>query len=295
MKACVRPLKSQVAFVTSEMVDCMHHKFLIAICFVLLLMPESFGKDFGVDLDARAYFETAYLSSSGSLTYTEPVLEQYGVLTTHLWDYGTVKLDAWICSALNGQHDDEHRRAFYICEDTLTYGYDVSVMKNVTLTTNGGVLWDFLGGYEKKQEFPIFWYGNQEFCNPCLTPYWNALVRMNGEESKARIRFGFNHPFELAQSITLTPFVEGTWGDSSRFEANYGEEPVNDYIFGGVIMSSTFGFVVKWRLAEHFYIWGRYRQYILVDSQARNIVSHKDAPTAETDFPIFGIGLGCNY
>lgn len=249
---------------------------------------------FDVSFDGRAYFESAYLSSGGSLSYTEPVAEQYGVLTAQLWDYGRLHFDAWFCSALNGQHDDSHRRAYYICEDTLMYGYDLALAKDVTLSTTGGVLWDFLWGYKEPQDFPVFWYGYQYLRNPYVTPYWNGLGEID-TVTRARVRFGVNHAFSLPKSIVLTPFVEGTWGDPDRFESNYGAQPENDRLLGGAMMFATFGLSVEWRFADHFYAWGRYRQYILVDSQARDLVASKDTPTAETDFPIFGLGLGCRF
>lgn len=270
------------------------HGVVIAVgC--LLCSLHSTARDFDIDFLARAYFESAYLSSGGSLTYTEPVAEQYGVMTAHLWDYGRIKFDAWICSALNDQHDNIHRRAFYVCEDTLMYGYDFEVAKDVSLSTIAGPLWDILGGYKEKQDFPVFWYANQALYNPYVTPYWNALGRMDCGPAKTRIRLGVNHPFKMPWSITLTPFAEVTWGDANRFEANYGERPENDYLLGGALMFTTFGFSAEWYFTDNFFVWGRYRQYILVDSQARNLVADKNTPTAETDYPIFGLGVGCHF
>lgn len=251
------------------------------------------ARDFSIDFDARAYFESAYLSSGGVLSYTEPVAEQYAFLKTHFWDYGWLRFDAWVCSALNDQTDSVHRRYAYICEDTLMYGYDWAFADRMKLTTSAGVLWDFLFGYEKETDFPIFWYADQYLHNPYLTPYWNGLGNTEGK-GKVRLRVGVQHQFLPFESLTITPFAETTWGDKARFEANYGEEPENEFL-GGAIMFATFGISAEWRFWEHWYVWGRYRQYLILDSQAWDLVENKDSPTAKTAFPIFGPGVGCRF
>ena len=262
---------------------------------VLSLLAAScgFGRDFSLDLNARAYFESAYLSSGGVLSYTEPVAEQYAVVTANLWDYGRLWFDAWVCSALNDQTDEVHRRYGYICEDTLMYGYDWDISDKLKLTTSAGALWDFLFGYEKETDFPVYWYAHQYLHNPYLTPYWNGLGKTEGK-GKVRIRAGVQHAFLPFESLTITPFAETTWGDKARFEANYGEEPDNDFL-GGALMFATFGLSAEWRFADHWYVWGRYRQYLVVDPQAWDLVKNSDSPTAETHFPIFGLGAGCRF
>ena len=264
----------------------------VAVAALLLPLVAS-AKEFSVDVNARAYFESAYLSSGGVLSYTEPVAEQYAVLTAHLWDCGRLWFDAWVCSALNDQTDEVHRRYGYICEDTLMYGYDWEISDKVKLSTSAGALWDFLFGYVKETDFPIFWYAHQYLHNPYLTPYWNGLGKTD-HKGRVRIRTGVQHAFLPFRSLTVTPFAETTWGDKARFESNYGEEPDHE-ILGGAFMFATFGLLAEWRFAEHWYVWGRYRQYIVVDSQARSLVEGKDSPTAETSFPIFGLGVGCRF
>ena len=248
---------------------------------------------FSVDFMARAYFESAYLSSGGVLSYTEPVAEQYAVVTANFRDYGRVWIDAWVCSALNDQTDEVHRRYGYICEDTLMYGYDWKFSDRIKLTTSAGALWDFLFGYENETDFPIYWYAHQYLHNPYLTPFWNGLGKTD-HKGKVRIRGGVQRTFSPFKSLTITPFVDTTWGDKARFEANYGEEPDHDFL-GGALMFATFGLTAEWRFAEHWNLWGRYRQYIVLDSQAWDLVENRDSPTAETVFPIFGIGVGCRF
>jgi len=259
-----------------------------------LLFPRCAGAEgFGARFLARAYFESAYLSSGGVLTYTKPVAEQYALVQLDLWDYGRVKFDAWTSSALNDQTDHIHRRAFYICEDTLMYGYDLKLGEKATLSTDAGALWDFLGGYEKTPEFPVNWYAYQGLANPYVVPYWNALGRMYSAP-RIRIRLGVQRGFTIFKSLYLVPYVETTWGDPSRFEASYGGE-LEHTVLGGSFMFCSVGFLAEWRFSEHFYVWGRFREYVVIDPEARALVAESDSPTAKEDYPIFGLGLGCRF
>ena len=268
----------------------MRKPFLVALA---LLPMDLVAEDFSVDANVRAYFENGYLSSGGVLTYTEPVAEQYASLKANMWDFGWIFLDAWICSALNDQTDSVHRRYGYICEDTLMYGCKWAFTDAINLSTSVGVLWDFLFGYEKEQDFPLYWHAYQYLNNPYLTPYWNGLVRVE-HEAKIRVRIGVQHVFSPLETVTLTPFSDLTWGDKARFESNFGEEPDNEFL-GGAVMSGTFGLLAEWRFAEHWYVWGRYRQYFVIGSQAWDLAEKKDSPTSRTSFPIFGLGVGCRF
>ena len=134
------------------------HPRLLAGGLALLSLLSAFAEEaeeerwlslpFSVSGGARAYFESAYLSSSGTLSYTKPVAEQVAWINADLGDYGYIIVDAWLCSALNGQTDHIHRRAFYCFEGTARYGYNLKFTDDIGLDTNGGLLWDWLGGYE---------------------------------------------------------------------------------------------------------------------------------------------------
>lgn len=254
--------------------------------------------DFKADFYARAYVESGYMSSGGVLTYTEPVAEQYALGRFQLGRFGRITTDAWLCSALNDQTDHIHRRAFYILEETLMYGYDFEFSKSVKLTTDAGVLWDWLWGYKEPQDMPVAWYAYQYLRNPYVTPYWNGLGCFYPSES-TRIRFGLERGFVLFESLTLTPFVDTTFGDKNKFAKNFGAEAegsIKDGAFmGGAFMTITFGTVLEWRLSETWSVWGRYRQYMVLNKQARDSLSSSDSPTAETCFPIFGLGLGARF
>ena len=103
-----------------------HYAKLLASWLVLLSFAPTFAEEpeeerwflpfqfpFPVSFGARAYFESAYFSSSGTLSYTKPVAEQVAWLTARLGDFGYITADGWLCSILNSQTDHIHRRAFY--------------------------------------------------------------------------------------------------------------------------------------------------------------------------------------
>ena len=199
----------------------------------------------------------------------------------------------WLCSALNGQTDDVHRRAFYIYEGTLTYGYGFDLADGVRLVTDGGLLWNWLGGYKTDHGTPLTWIAIQSLENPYVTPYWNLKYAFRPTE-KTCLRFGARHAFHPFGSLDLTPFIEAAWGDGHRFESNFGEEPEHP-VAGGAFMFSSFGLLAEWRFLDDWYVWGRFRQYILINSQAWHLMDESDSPTAETDLPIFGLGVGCRF
>ena len=251
------------------------------------------AEDFDVQANVRVYFESAYLSSGGSLTYTRPLAEQSASLLVQSRNKGRLSSSAWICSALNDQTDAKHRRAFYIYEGTLLYGYDVNVAEKVKLSTDVGILWDWLGGYESRQHTPLAWYARQYLHNPWVTPYWIGLGCLT-PTTNGRMCFGLRKPFKPADSFTVTPYAETTWGDVNRFRSNYGNGPDHHFL-GGAFMFAVAGVVAEWRFTENWYLWGRYRQYMLYNKQARGLIDESDLPTAKKSYPIFGLGLGCRF
>ena len=262
---------------------------LLAVAIPILENPEAIQLHGG----ARAYFETGYLSSSGSLRYTKPVAEQVGFVSIGHEDFGWLATDAWLCSVLNDQSDDVHRRAFYCYEGTVTYGNALRIAEDVSFSAWGGMIWDWLGGYKKDAGTPFGWICEFRLSNPYVTPYINGLGFIE-HSTWVRVRVGVNHRFKVAENVTITPFLEATWGDPSRYLSTFGEETDGDFL-GGSLMFSSFGFIGEWLFSDPFYLWGRYRQFILVDPDARDIIEETDAPTAKKAFPIFGLGLGFRF
>lgn len=262
---------------------------LLAIAVPVLEDPEALRLHCG----ARAYFETAYISSSGRLSYTQPVTEQWGFVSLNHEDWGWLMTDAWLCSALNGQTDSVHRRAFYCYEGTVTYGNAVRLSPDVRLSAWGGMIWDWLGGYKSDVGTPFGWISEFRLANPYLTPYLNALGFIE-HSTWVRIRCGVNRAFRVFDTLTLTPFVEATWGDADRYYSNFGVETDRPFL-GGSLMFMSAGLVGEWAFWEPFYLWARYRQYALVDPDARRAVRNTDSPLAKIDYPVFGLGVGFRF
>ena len=241
----------------------------------------------------RAYFETAYLSSSGTLSYTKPVAEQVAWLNFGLDDYGYVLTDGWLCSILNSETDHIHRRACYCYEGTVRYGYVMRFTESMRLDTNAGLLWDWLGGYEVHPGTPLCILAIQHFRNPILTPYWNLLHRFD-ENRYVRIRTGVEHPFEPVDSVKLTPFVEAIWGDASRYRRIYGDSPSYRFL-NGAYMTGVVGLLADWSLTDNWYVWGRFRQFLTLNPEARSLAQKKETIVHHTDYSIYGIGVGCRF
>lgn len=262
---------------------------LLALAVPLLEEPEALQLHGG----ARAYFESAYVSSSGRLGYTRPVAEQLAFLSIEHSTWGRLLTDAWLSSALNDQTDGVHRRAFYCYEGTVTYGNSVDFSSDVRLSAWGGMIWDWLGGYKSDVGTPFGWICEFKLTNPYVTPYVNGLGFIE-HSTWVRVRMGLNHVFWLMKNLSLAPFLEATWGDPARYKANYGAE-TDGHFLGGSLMFSSFGFISEWKFCDPFYLWGRYRQFVLVDPDARDLIEESDAPTARKTYPVFGLGVGFRF
>lgn len=265
--------------------------------FSTILAAVALAEGVALNGGARAYFESAYMSSTGNFIYNNPVAEQYIDLGLTLGDYGKIRTDAWIFSDISGTRDGVHRRAFSCYEGTLIYGYELPLdeERKVVLDTNGGMLWDWLGGYQTYQGIPMCWYAFQSLRNPILIPYWNALGgSWTGGKVWTRIRFGLQHDWRATETLTLSPYADITWGDPNRFEKNYGERP-DDLYLGGAFMFSTVGVVARWYFTDNWYLWGRYRHMFVVDGKARRLMHDRKSGPRETEYPFFGLGLGVRF
>lgn len=244
----------------------------------------------------RAYFESAYCSSTGKFGYSRPIAEQYYDLTLSTADYGSVTFDCWAASALNDQQDAVHRRAFYCLEETLTYGYDFALDRDrkYVLSQNAGILWDWLYGYRVANRTPYCWYAFQSLKNPYLVPYWNALGGMINTAPWTRVRTGVKHDWQVCEAVSLTPYVDATWGDSRRFRSNYGTELRRRFL-GGSVMYAMAGAVLRWRICGGWYVWGRYRHMFVVDSEARRALRERNGALDKQFYPMFGLGIGVRF
>jgi len=262
---------------------------LLAVAIPLLESPDALQLHGG----ARAYFENGYISSSGRLGYTRPIAEQIVYLRLEHEDFGWLATDGWISSALNDQTDDVHRRAFYCYEGTVTYGNALRLAEDVSLSAWGGMIWDWYGGYREDVGTPLGWICEFKMENPIVTPYLNGLGYIE-HSTWVRVRFGVMHAFRVTETLTITPFLDATWGDPARYRSNYGAETDGSFL-GGSLMFASPGFIGEWRFCDPFYLWMRYRQFILVDPDARNLIEESAAPTARKTYPVFGLGLGFRF
>ena len=240
-------------------------------------------------------FESAYLSSSGTLCDTRPTSLQNLDWALHLGDYGRFYGYACFLSMLHDKQHELHRPAFNEFEGGLFYGYDWRLSENVTFFNGLGGVWNPLFGYRGEYRDTLWEYRYfQSLENPYLTPYWDILGLLSPTPSWARIRMGVRRKFSLTESLSLTPSLDVVWGDRDRFMARYGEKPKHEFLEGAFV-STTAGLLLEWRVTEHFCIWGKVRQFDTINSQARRCEKAKTSYWARTDRTIFTLGCGYDF
>ena len=246
---------------------------------------------FSGSVDLRA--ETGYLSSSGTLIDTRPVVEQLVELQLQLAEYGRMTVCGWDISSLHGGRDSINRRAFYLFEATAGYGYDITFSESLDLVNEVGIVWDSPWGYKDYSQEEVAWWFRQSVENPFAVPYVEAIGLFTPDRW-LRVAVGLRRAFSLGNSLTLIPFVEAVWGDVDRFEACYGETPSQRFL-GGAFMTMTPGFRLNWDFAESWTLWFRVREFVTVDPQARRIVDGRDLYFAQNEATIFSVGLSYRF
>ena len=264
---------------------------LLAILLAFIEVPG--GKLSG---GARAYFESAYISSTSGLSYTRPVAEQYYDISYTTDEYGGVRFDCWCISAFSDQQSDSHDREFYCWEPTLVYFYDWKLADDgaYRISSGAGVLWDWLRGYYTGLKVPYCWYAYQSFVNPYLIPYWNGLGGFENTTTWSRIRVGLQHDWKPTKTITLSPFVDATWGNPERFKKNYGVS-LEDSFLGGSFMTGNVGVLGRWYFTESWYLWARYRHIFTIDDEARRAQRTRSLYKDKTSYPSGGLGIGVRF
>lgn len=234
-------------------------------------------------------FETGYLSSSGTLIDTRPSLEHQLDLTLHLAEYGRLTACGWVISALHGGRDEDHRRAFYLYETTAGYGYDLTLSDVCDLVNEVGIVWDSPWGYKHYCQEDVAWWCRNSLENPLVVPY-QETIRLFTPKHWTRTSLGLRRKFNLIRNVSVTPFAETVWGDSDRYYARYGETPSHCFL-GGAFMTMTPGVRVDWEFKESWVCWFRFREFVTIDPQAREIVSSRTAYYEQNDAEIFTLGL----
>ncbi len=240
-------------------------------------------------------FESAYLSSSGTLCDTRPTSLQNLDWALRFGDYGRLYGYGCFLSMLHDKQHEMHRPAFNEFEGGLFYGYDWKLSEDFTFFNGAGGVWNPLFGYRDEYRDTLWEYRYfQSLENPYLTPYWDILGLLSPKPSWARIRMGVRRKFALLDSLSLTPSFETVWGDCDRFFARYGENPNHEFL-GGAFITTTAGLLLEWRATERFSIWLRIRQFDTVNRQARRREREKTSYWAKTDRAIFTVGCGYDF
>ena len=263
---------------------------LLAECIAVACLAEPLG--FSGRLSSE--FETAYLSTSGTLCDTRPTSLQNLDWTVLLGDYGKLYGYCAFLSMLHDKQHELHRPAFNEFEGGAFYGYDWKLSEDVTFFNGAGGVWNPLFGYRNGYDDTLWEFRYfQSLENPYLTPYWDTLTLIEPGQW-TRLRFGVRRDFELTETLTLSAWVDGVWGDKRRFKARYGDEPNHPFL-GGAFCTTTVGLQLTWRFAENWLVYAKVRQLDTVNSQARRAEKRKTVYWARRDIAIGTIGVAYEF
>ena len=241
-----------------------------------------------------AEFETAYLSTSGTLCDSRPTALQNLDWTYHLGDYGKFYGYGAFLSMLHDRQHELHRPAFNEFETGAFYGYDWKITEDVTFFNGAGGVWNPLFGYRNGYDDTLWEFRYfQSLENPYLTPYWDTLTLIEPGQW-TRLRFGVRRDFALTDTLTLSTWVDGVWGDNRRYAARYGESPEYQF-FGGAFCTSTAGLQLAWQFAKRWRLYAKIRQFDTLDRRARRAEKRKTDYWARRDIAIGTVGISFDF
>ena len=241
-----------------------------------------------------AEFESAYLSSSGTLCDTRPTALQNLDWAVHFGDYGKLYGYGCFLSMMHDRQHELHRSAFNEFEGGAFYGYDWKITDDVTFFNGAGGVWNPLFGYRNGYDDTLWEFRYfQSLQNPYLTPYWDTLTLIEPGQW-TRLRFGVRRDFALTDALTLSTWVDGVWGDNRRYEARYGDRPEYQF-FGGAFCTSTVGLQLTWRFAERWLVYAKIRQFDTLDRRGRRAEKKKTDYWARRDIAIVTLGIACDF
>ena len=241
-----------------------------------------------------AEFETAYLSTSGTLCDSRPTALQNLDWTCHLGDYGKFYGYGAFLSMLHDRQHELHRPAFNEFETGAFYGYDWKITEDVTFFNGAGGVWNPLFGYRNGYDDTLWEFRYfQSLENPYLTPYWDTLTLIEPGQW-TRLRFGVRRDFALTDSLKFSAWIDGVWGDNRRYEARYGDRPEYQF-FGGAFCTSTVGLQLTWRFAERWLVYAKIRQFDTLDRRGRRAEKKKTDYWARRDIAIVTLGIACDF
>ena len=270
-----------------------------ALALAVLFLGSAVRADSGVGSAFSGFlwteFESAYLSSSGTLCDTRPVSLQNLDWNLAFGDWGRLWGYGCFLSMLHDGQHELHRPAFNELESGAFYGYDWKINDTFTLWNSAGGVWNPLFGYRNGNEATLWEYRYfQSLKNPYVTPFWDILGLISPVPSWARIRMGVMRAFKLTDSLVLTPSLETVWGDRDRFRARYGELPENRFL-GGAFVSTTVTVKLEWFVSDVWSVWVKVRQFDTLDPQARRLENAKTDYWARPDCTIFTVGMGSRF
>ena len=241
-----------------------------------------------------AEFESAYLSSSGTLCDTRPTALQNLDWAVHIGDYGKLYGYGCFLSMMHDRQHELHRPAFNEFEGGAFYGYDWKITDDVTFFNGAGGVWNPLFGYRNGYDDTLWEFRYfQSLQNPYLTPYWDTLTLIEPGQW-TRLRFGVRRDFALTDELTLSAWIDGVWGDNRRYEARYGDRPEYQF-FGGAFCTSTVGLQLTWRFAERWLVYAKIRQFDTLDRRGRRAEKKKTDYWARRDIAIVTLGIACDF
>ena len=241
-----------------------------------------------------AEFESAYLSSSGTLCDTRPTALQNLDWAVHLGDYGKLYGYGCFLSMMHDRQHELHRPAFNEFEGGAFYGYDWKISDDVTFFNGAGGVWNPLFGYRNGYDDTLWEFRYfQSLQNPYLTPYWDTLTLIEPGQW-TRLRFGVRRDFDLTDELTFSAWIDGVWGDNRRYEARYGDRPEYQF-FGGAFCTSTVGLQLTWRFAERWLVYAKIRQFDTLDRRGRRAEKKKTDYWARRDIAIVTLGIACDF
>ena len=241
-----------------------------------------------------AEFESAYLSSSGTLCDTRPTALQNLDWAVHFGDYGKLYGYGCFLSMMHDRQHELHRPAFNEFEGGAFYGYDWKITDDVTFFNGAGGVWNPLFGYRNGYDDTLWEFRYfQSLQNPYLTPYWDTLTLIEPGQW-TRLRFGVRRDFDLTDSLKFSAWIDGVWGDNRRCEARYGDRPEYQF-FGGAFCTSTVGLQLTWRFAERWLVYAKIRQFDTLDRRGRRAEKKKTDYWARRDIAIATLGIACDF
>ena len=241
-----------------------------------------------------AEFESAYLSSSGTLCDTRPTALQNLDWAVHFGDYGKLYGYGCFLSMMHDRQHELHRPAFNEFEGGAFYGYDWKITDDVTFFNGAGGVWNPLFGYRNGYDDTLWEFRYfQSLQNPYLTPYWDTLTLIEPGQW-TRLRFGVRRDFALTDSLKFSAWIDGVWGDNRRYEARYGDRPEYQF-FGGAFCTSTVGLQLTWRFAERWLVYAKICQFDTLDRRGRRAEKKKTDYWARRDIAIVTLGIACDF